>query len=141
MSEKFFFIGQTASLQKTITEEDVSLFADVTGDRNPIHLDAAFAQKTRFGGRIAHGILSAGLISAVLGMKLPGPGSIYLSQTLNFLHPVKIGDMITATVEVVRYREDKGIVTLDTRCTNQEGVEVLSGEAVLLMEEELHENS
>jgi acyl dehydratase len=74
-------------------------------------------------------------------MKLPGPGSIYLSQTLNFLHPVKIGDMITATVEVVRYREDKGIVTLDTRCTNQEGVEVLSGEAVLLMEEELHENS
>jgi 3-hydroxybutyryl-CoA dehydratase len=141
MSENNIFIGQTASLQKTITEEDVSLFADVTGDRNPIHLDAAFAQKTRFGGRIAHGILSAGLISAVLGMKLPGPGSIYLSQTLNFLHPVKIGDMITATVEVVRYREDKGIVTLDTRCTNQEGVEVLSGEAVLLMEEELHENS
>ena len=74
-------------------------------------------------------------------MKLPGPGSIYLSQTLNFLHPVKIGDMITATVEGVRYREDKGIVTLDTRCCNQEGVEVLSGEAVLLMEEELHENS
>jgi 3-hydroxybutyryl-CoA dehydratase len=135
MGKDTISIGQTASLTKTIAEADISMFADVTGDRNPLHLDEVFAQKTRFRGRIAHGILSAGLISAVLGMKLPGPGSIYLSQNLNFLKPVKIGDVITATVEVVRYRQDKGIVTLDTRCTNQDGVEVLSGEAVLLIEE------
>lgn len=136
MGEGTISVGQTASLTKTITEDDVTLFAEVTGDKNPLHLDEDFAKMTRFGGRIAHGILSAGLISAVLGTKLPGPGSIYLSQSLNFLKPVGFGDTITATVKVVRYREDKGIVILETLCTNQDDVEVLSGQAVMLIEED-----
>ena len=106
----------------------------MTGDKNPVHLDDAYARTTRFGGRIAHGMLTAGLISAVLGTKLPGPGAIYLNQTLKFTAPVRIGDTITATAEVTAYREDKRIVTLKTDCTNQRGELVLTGEAVLLME-------
>lgn len=128
-------IGQRASFTKTVTEADISLFAGVTGDLNPLHVDKEFAKKTRFGERIAHGFLTAGLISAVLGTRLPGPGSIYLSQSLNFHRPVKAGDTITATVEVSTYNEEKGIVTLETNCHNQDGVVVLSGEAVVLLEE------
>jgi len=129
-------IGETASLSKTISEADIVLFAGVTGDFNPLHLDAEYAKKTRFGERIAHGLLTAGLISAVLGTRLPGPGAIYLGQTLNFRKPVKIGDTITATAKVSSYDPEKRIVKLETNCYNQDGVLVLGGEAVLLLEKE-----
>lgn len=135
MGERSLSVGQTASLTKTITEADISLFARVTGDFNPLHTNAEFAKTTRFGERIAHGLLAAGLISAVLGTQLPGPGSIYLSQSLKFHKPVKIGDTITATVTVSSHDAKKRIVTLETICHNQDGVVVLSGEAVLLLEE------
>lgn len=129
-----FTIGEKASLSHTVSDSDVSEFARISGDHNPVHLDDGYAATTRFGGRIAHGMLTAGFISAVLGTKLPGPGGVYLNQTLKFTAPVRIGDTITATSEVIAYREDKRIVTLKTDCTNQRGELVLSGEAVLLME-------
>ena len=135
MGQRSVSTGETASLTKTVTEADISLFAGVTGDFNPLHIDGEFAKRTRFGERIAHGFLTAGLISAVVGTRLPGPGSIYLSQSLNFHRPVKIGDTITATVKVSAYNEEKRIVTLETNCYNQDGVVVLSGEAVVLLEE------
>jgi 3-hydroxybutyryl-CoA dehydratase len=125
-------VGATASRTKTITRADVEAFAALTGDDNPLHLDEEFARNTRFGRPIAHGMLVAGLISAVLGRILPGPGTIYLRQTLEFLRPVYLGDMVTAVVEVVRIREDKPVITLATRCLNQHGEEVLRGEAVVL---------
>jgi 3-hydroxybutyryl-CoA dehydratase len=126
-------VGQRATFAKTITQADIEAFAGVTGDRNPLHLDEAFARRSRFGRPIAHGVLVAGVISAALGMVLPGPGAIYLSQTLKFLRPVFPGDTVTATVEVTAYREAKGIVTLRTACTNQAGDPVVDGEAVLLV--------
>jgi len=126
-------VGDRASLSKTISETDIVLFANITGDTNPLHLDEEFASKTRFGGRIAHGILSLGLISAVLGTQLPGPGSVYLSQQVRFLKPVRIGDTITATVELVRYTQEKRLATFRTDCFNQDGVHVVEGEAVLLL--------
>jgi 3-hydroxybutyryl-CoA dehydratase len=133
---KSISIGETASLSKTISEADIVLFAGVTGDFNPLHLDAEYAKTTRFGERIAHGLLTAGLISAVLGTRLPGPGAIYLGQTLNFREPVKIGDTITATAKVSSFDPEKRIVKLETNCYNQDGVLVLGGEAVLLLEKE-----
>jgi 3-hydroxybutyryl-CoA dehydratase len=133
---KSISIGETASLSKTISEADIVLFAGVTGDFNPLHLDAEYAKTTRFGERIAHGLLTAGLISAVLGTRLPGPGAIYLGQTLNFRKPVKIGDTITATAKVSSFDPEKRIVKLETNCYNQDGVLVLGGEAVLLLEQE-----
>ena len=123
-------IGDSASLNKTFSDEDVRSFAEISGDKNPVHLDDEYAAGTQFKGRLVHGILTAGLISAVLGMELPGPGSIYLSQSLNFRAPVYIGDTITATVTVVKIREGKPIVTLETVCRNQDDVVVLEGEAV-----------
>jgi 3-hydroxybutyryl-CoA dehydratase len=126
-------VGQRAAFSKTITEADIQAFAQLSGDRNPLHLDDAFARRSRFGRPVAHGVLVAGVISAVLGNVLPGPGAIYLSQTLKFLRPVFPGDTVTATVEVTAYREDKGIVTLQTICTNQAGLKVVDGEAVLLV--------
>jgi 3-hydroxybutyryl-CoA dehydratase len=126
-------VGQRATFSKTISEEDIKAFAQLSGDRNPLHLDDAFARRSRFGRPVAHGVLVAGVISAVLGNVLPGPGAIYLSQTLKFLRPVFPGDTVTATVEVTAYREDKGIVTLQTTCTNQAGHPVVDGEAVLLV--------
>ena len=129
-----FTVGEKASLSKTMSESDVETFARLTGDVNPVHVDEAYAKTTRFGGRIAHGMLTAGLISAVLGTRLPGPGGIYLNQTLKFTAPVRMGDTITATAEVTAYREDKRIVTLKTDCTNQRGELVLTGEAVIMME-------
>jgi 3-hydroxybutyryl-CoA dehydratase len=117
-----------------ISETDIAAFATLTGDVNPVHVDEDYAKTTRFGGRIAHGMLTAGFISAVLGTQLPGPGGIYLNQTLKFTAPVKAGDTITASAEVVAYREDKRIVTLKTDCTNQRGELVLTGEAVIMME-------
>jgi 3-hydroxybutyryl-CoA dehydratase len=124
-------IGTQATLTRTITEDDIRLFAHVSGDYNPIHLDAAYAEKTFFGKRIAHGFLIGSLISAVLGNNLPGPGTIYLGQTLKFLGPIHIGDTITVTVEVVAIREHKRILTLQTSCSNQHGTVVLSGEAIV----------
>ena len=124
-------IGRRAEYTRTITEDDIERFAEVSGDHNPVHLDAEYAARTPFRGRIAHGILSAAFISAVLGNDLPGPGTIYLGQTLKFLAPVRIGDTITASVEVITVREEKRIVTLRTDCTNQNGAVVLTGEAVM----------
>ena len=130
-------IGTKASLSRTITEDDILLFALVSGDHNPIHLDAEYAERSFFGKRIAHGFLIGSLISAVLGNELPGPGSIYLGQTLKFLAPIHIGDTVTVTVKVVEVREDKRIVTLHTECSNQHGTLVLSGEAVVKYMREL----
>jgi acyl dehydratase len=127
-------VGDTASLTKTFTESDVLSFAEISGDRNPVHIDPKFAATTRFKRQIVHGMLTAGMISAVLGMQLPGPGSIYLKQELNFRAPVYFGDTITATVTVTKIREDKPIVTLKTVCTNQEGAKVIDGEAVLMVQ-------
>ncbi len=124
--------GEHASRSLTITDEVIRQFAQVTGDHNPVHLDEAYAAGTRFGRRIAHGMIAAGLISATLANELPGPGSVYLSQTLQFKAPVFPGDTITAVVEVKAVRADKPIVTLATHCTNQEGKLVLEGEAVIL---------
>lgn len=129
-----FAIGEKAQLSRLISEADIAAMADITGDTNPVHLDEAFAAKTRFKGRIAHGVFSAGLISAVLGTKLPGPGAVYLKQTLNFLYPVRAGETITAEAEVIAWRADKRIVTLKTRVFNQDGRDVVEGEAVLLVD-------
>ena len=127
-------VGQRGSLSRTIKEEDIRAFADLSGDRNPLHLDKEFARRSRFGRPIAHGMLSAGIISAALGKCIPGPGAIYLSQTLRFVRPVYPGDTVTVTVEVTGYREDKGILTARTTCTNQTGAVVIDGEAVLMVE-------
>ncbi len=129
-----FRVGQAASLSKTITETDIVLYAGITGDFNPAHIDDEYAKASRFKGRIAHGMLSAGLISAVLGTRLPGPGALYLGQQLKFLAPVFVGDTITAKVEIVKMREDKPILTLRTDCYNQHGEKVIEGEAVVLAE-------
>ncbi len=129
-----FGIGECARISKEITQDDITLFAKITGDYNPVHFDPVFAAKTRFKERIAHGILSAGLISAVLGTKLPGPGCIYLSQCLKFVRPVRIGDTLTAEAEVADWNPAKKIVRLNTRCFNQKGENVVGGEAVLLVE-------
>jgi len=129
-----FSVGQVAELAKTVTESDIVLFAGVTGDFNPVHIDAEAAKQSVFGERIAHGMLSAGFISAVLGMRLPGPGSIYLSQTLRFTKPVRIGDTVTARVEVVEVIAAKRRVRLATTCRNQNDEVVVEGEAVVMME-------
>jgi 3-hydroxybutyryl-CoA dehydratase len=126
-----FSIGQKATFGKTFTEQEVVAFANISGDRNPLHLDAEYAKTTRFGARIAHGALTAGLISAVLGNDLPGIGTIYMSQTTKFLKPVYFGDTVTATVEITAIRTDKGILTLKTVCANQHGEIVADGEAVV----------
>lgn len=124
--------GQTASFTKTVTETDVVLFAGLTGDFNPLHIDAHHAASTRFGERIAHGALLAGFVSTVLGMHLPGPGALYASQRLDFKRPVRIGDTITATAEVAERDAATNRVRLATRCTNQHGEVVAEGESVLL---------
>jgi acyl dehydratase len=126
-------VGDTDSLTKTITDDDIRAFADLTTDHNPVHLDDDFAKTTRFKRRIAHGMLSAGLISAVLANKLPGTGTVYLSQSLAFVAPVYPGDTVTARVTVTKVREDKPIVTLETICTNQRDEPVIRGEAVVLV--------
>lgn len=128
-------VGQTASIRKTMTEADIGVFAGLTGDFNPIHMDADFAARTRFKSRIAHGMLTAGLISHVLGMRLPGTGAIYLSQTLRFSAPVRAGDTIEARAEVIELLPAQRRVRLRTLCTNQRGETVLQGEALMLMEE------
>src|SRR5215217_4272714 len=127
-----FSVGDSAEITKRIDETDIQVFADLTGDYNPVHLDEAFAKTTRFGRRIAHGMLSASLISAVLANKLPGEGSVYLGQTLQFVAPVFPGDEITARVTVKEIREDKPIVKLETICINQRDEIVIRGEATVL---------
>jgi 3-hydroxybutyryl-CoA dehydratase len=125
--------GDKASRTQTISDEMIRSFAELTGDTNPVHLDDTYAAGTRFGRRIAHGMIVAGLISATLANDLPGPGTVYLSQTLQFKGPVYPGDVITASVEVKNVRPDKPIVTLGTACTNQDNKIVLEGEAVVLV--------
>ena len=120
-------LGDSASVTKT-----VYLFAGITGDLNPAHTNEVSASQTQFGGRIAHGILGAGFISAVLGMKLPGPGTIYLGQELKFTKPVYIGDTVTATCTVRELFPEKNIVKLDTVCTNQHGDVVIKGVATAM---------
>ncbi|MEI6181637.1 MAG: MaoC family dehydratase [Chloroflexales bacterium] len=124
-------VGQRASMRRTITEADIVLFAAVTGDQNPMHTDELAANESRFGRRIAHGMLAAGLISAVLGMRLPGPGTVYLKQTLSFRKPIYINDTVTTTVEVASIRADKPIATLTTTVVNQDGVVVVEGESLV----------
>ena len=125
-------IGDRASISKLITERDVIRFAELTGDINPIHMDKLYAEQTDFGERIAHGMLTASLISAVLGIKLPGPGNIYVSQSLKFRAPVKFGDIIEAEVEVVEKIPERNRVHLKTTCRNQDGIVVLEGEAIVI---------
>jgi 3-hydroxybutyryl-CoA dehydratase len=127
-------IGDKASLSRTITDKDIHAFADLVGDHNPIHLNDEYALGTRFKGRVAHGVLAIGLISAVLGNELPGPGTIYLRQTVDFIKPVRPGDTITAIVEVVDIKPEKPILSLRTYCVNQTEQVVLEGEAVVLFE-------
>ena len=128
-----FQVGQQASVTRTISESDVYLFAGITGDLNPAHTNEEYAKKTHFKTRIAHGMLSSGLISAVLGMKLPGPGTIYTGQTIKFLAPVHIGDTITATAEIQSLDLNRNRVVLTTTCTNQGGRVVITGEATALL--------
>ncbi|MBC8059838.1 MAG: MaoC family dehydratase [Clostridiaceae bacterium] len=125
-------VGDKEDFEKTISESDVYLYAGITGDLNPAHINQREAESSIFKGRIAHGMLTAGLISAVLGMKLPGPGTIYLSQELKFLAPVRIGDTIKAEVEVIEKIEEKNRIVLNTICTNQNGELVLKGKAVVM---------
>lgn len=124
-------VGDTALLSKAFTEEEVFRFAAISGDKNPLHLDRDFGEASIFGQRIVHGMLVASLFSGLIGMKLPGEGSIYLGQSLTFKAPVAIGEQITASVEIINIREDKPIVTLRTVCINSEGAVVIEGEAVV----------
>lgn len=123
--------GDTAEFAKTLAESDIYLYAGITGDFNPAHVNEVYAQQTFFKTRIAHGMLTAGLISAVIANRLPGPGTIYLRQQLDFRAPVRIGDTVTARVEVVELIKEKNQVRLRTSCANQDGVLVLDGEAVV----------
>jgi len=125
-------IGLSASYGKTISEADIVLFAGVSGDTNPVHLDQTFAEKTPFKTRIAHGMLSAGFISTVIGTKLPGPGAIYMSQTLRFKAPVKIGDTVTATCTVTEIIPEKKRAVLSTICKVGDTV-VIEGEALIMV--------
>jgi acyl dehydratase len=125
-------VGQRAALSKTVNDADVRAFAELSLDDNPVHLDEDYAKTTRFGGRIAHGMLAASLVSAVIGTRLPGYGTIYLSQSLAFKGPVRLGDTLTASAVIKAVRADKPIITLETLVHNQRGELVLSGEAVVL---------
>jgi 3-hydroxybutyryl-CoA dehydratase len=124
-------VGDAAEFSKTVSESDIYLYAGVTGDFNPAHIDAVYAAGTFFKKRIAHGMLTAGFISAVIGTRLPGTGTIYLKQELRFLAPVYMGDTITARVVVAAITPEKNRVTLKTSCSNQDGTVVLDGEAIV----------
>lgn len=124
-------VGDHAEHSKTVSEADIYLYAGITGDNNPAHLNEAYARTTFFKTRIAHGMIPAGFISTVLGTKLPGPGTIYLRQELNFLAPVRIGDTITARVEVVEVMAKDKQTRLKTTCVNQDGTLILEGEALV----------
>jgi acyl dehydratase len=126
-------IGDKFSTTKQITDAVVRAFAELSGDYNPIHLDDDFAKNTRFGRRIAHGLISGALISAVLGYELKDRKIVYLSQTLKFTAPVFIDDTVTATATVINIRQDKPVVTVETVCTNQSGETVVKGEAAIMV--------
>lgn len=128
-------VGQSAEFAKTVSSEDVVLFAEITGDFNPVHMDEVAAAKSLFGERIAHGMLTAGLISATIAGRLPGPGSVYLGQTLRFTAPVRIGDTVTTRVEVTELNLPKRRVKLSTVCRNQNGDVVVDGEATVFVPE------
>jgi 3-hydroxybutyryl-CoA dehydratase len=125
-------VGQSAMFGRTVTDADIAAFAGVSGDTNPIHLHDGFARTTRFGQRIAHGMLSGSFISTVIGTKLPGPGAVYISQTMNFMAPVMIGDTITAIATVAVIDDKRRRVTLKTQCLNGDKV-VVAGEATILV--------
>ena len=125
-------VGQEASLSTTVSEADIVAFAEISGDKNPVHIDAQYAASTMFKERIAHGMLSAAYISAVFGMKLPGPGAIYISQTMNFKAPVKIGDTVVTTVKVIELIAEKKRARFETVCSVN-GKAVVQGEAVLMV--------
>ena len=131
MTFQDLYIGQKASIQKTISAADITAFAGVSLDVNPIHMSEKYAENTPFGQRIVHGMLTASLISAVLGIQLPGPGTVYLGQELRFVAPVFLCDDITAEVEIIELREDKKIVKLNTTCYNQDGKKVITGIATV----------
>lgn len=138
MSDQGYYLedlypGMSAGFGKTVTDADLVLFAGVSGDTNPVHLDEEFASRTMFKGRIAHGMLIAGVISAVLGTRLPGPGAIYVSQSMKFLAPVRIGDTLKASVTVRAIDHERRRVTLDTECRVRE-TKVVVGEAVLMVQ-------
>ena len=124
--------GMSASFTRNVSDGDIVAFAEISGDNNPVHLDDAFAAGTMFKGRIAHGILTASYISTVIGTKLPGPGAIYLSQSLKFRAPVRPGDAVTATCTIAEIDRDKGRVKLDCACT-VDGKTVLEGEALIMV--------
>ena len=126
-------VGDRFSTERIVTDELIHKFAEVSGDYNPLHLDDEFAATTRFGRRIAHGMLSGAFVSAVLGYELSVRKIVYLSQTLNFVAPVFIGDTVTTTGTVTKIREDKPVVTLETVCTNQNGETLVTGEAVVML--------
>jgi 3-hydroxybutyryl-CoA dehydratase len=126
-------VGLRASFAKTVTETDVVLFAGITGDLNPMHVNQVAAAESRFGGRIAHGMLTASFLCPVLGMHLPGPGTIHLEQHLRFLHPVRIGDTVTAWAQVTELLPERRRARLRTWCENQDGVVVVDGEALVLV--------
>ena len=129
-------LGQTASYSKRIEERDVQLFAAVSGDVNPVHLDPEFAARTQFKTRIAHGMLSGAVISAAIAMELPGPGTIYLGQSLRFRAPVELGDTITVQLEVVDKKDKRGFVTLDCKVYNQNDKLVVTGSAEVMAPKE-----
>lgn len=124
-------VGETAEFTKTVSESDVYLYAGITGDANPAHLNEEYAKKTFFKTRVAHGMLSAGFISTVLGNQLPGAGTIYIKQEVNFMAPVHMGDTITARAEVLEINKEDNRVKLRTSCVNQDGTTVIDGEAVV----------
>jgi acyl dehydratase len=136
---KSFVVGQESSMSKTVSDEDIRTFARISGDVNPLHLDDEYARSTMFGGRIAHGMLVASLISAVIGTCLPGPGAIYMGQELRFVAPVRPGDTITAIVRVEAWDDVKGRVTLATEVRNQNGETVVAGMAKAVMASYLQE--
>ena len=129
-------VGAQATMEHTVTDAMIRAFAQLSGDDNPVHLDDAFARTTRFGGRIAHGMLVAGFISATIATRLPGPGTVYLGQQLKFLRPVRIGDTVTTRVEVLELVPEKKRARLATRCTNQQGETVIDGEALVMVPDE-----
>lgn len=125
-------VGQSDEFTKAVTEKEIELFAEVSGDDNPVHLDADYAAQTMFKERIAHGMLSAGFISAVIGTRLPGPGAIYMSQQLRFKAPVKIGDVVTARCTITKIDAGRRRVTLETVCL-VDGKPVIDGEALVMV--------
>lgn len=131
--------GMSAVFSKTVTEADLLMFAGVSGDTNPIHLDQDFASRTMFEGRIAHGMLTASLISTVLGTKLPGPGAIYVTQSLRFLAPVRISDTVIARVAISELNHERGRVSLDTTCWVGD-IKVLDGDAMMMVPKRLEDS-